>query len=223
VTAVAAPAPVEAQDAPPISAWRLVMTLALAGALSGLLLVSVHQLTQPAIMAHRAKVLRAAVLEVLAGPDTYETLYVVDGALTAAVPEGVDVRGLETVYLGIGADGAPDGFAVPAAKPGFQDIVSIIFGYDPKTGTLRGMKVLSNKETPGLGDRIEKDEEFTVQFNGPSVPLVGVKPGRGTDSGDEIDMITGATISSRTVIVAINEALERVRPLLDAYEPETGR
>ena len=42
-------------------------------------------------------------------------------------------------------------------------------------------------------------------------------------SDDEIDMITGATISSRTVVAAINEALERVQPLVDAYRPEVPR
>jgi electron transport complex protein RnfG len=221
VSAGAIAEPVEV--APEVSPFRIVATLAIAGALAGLLLVTVHQWTQPAIQAHKAKVLKAAVLEVLAGPEAYETLYVVDGALATDAPAGVDVRTLETVYLGVGADGGPDGFAVPAAKPGFQDIVSVIFGYDPSTGTLRGMKVLANKETPGLGDRIEKDVEFTGQFDGCAVPLIGVKPGRGSGSDAEIDTITGATISSRTVIVAINEALERFRPLLDAYQPEGDR
>ena len=115
-----------------------------------------------------------------------------------------------------------DGFAIPAAKSGYQDVVSIMFGYDAATGTLRGMKVLANKETPGLGDAIAKDEEFVGQFDGVAVPLVGVKAGTGTGSGDEIDMITGATISSRTVVNAINEALERTRPLIDAYRPTDG-
>ncbi len=210
-------APENVQARPEVSSWRLVATLALAGALSGLMLVSVHQWTQPAIQAHKAEVLRTAVLEVLGGPETYETLYVIDGALTATVPDGTDVRTLEAVYAGVGPDGALDGFAVPAARPGFQDVVSLIFGYDAATGTLRGMKVLGNKETPGLGDRIEKDTAFTAQFDGTAVPLIGVKPGRGSGADGEIDTITGATISSRTVIVAINEALDRVRPLLDAY------
>jgi electron transport complex protein RnfG len=222
-TAVADRTREPAQNAPEVSPLRLVATLAIAGALAGLLLVTVYQWTQPAIQAHKAQVLRAAVLEVLAGPQTYQTLYVVDNALTADPPGGADLQSLEAVYLGLGADGRPDGFAVPAGKPGFQDIVSVIFGYDPSTGALRGMKVLANKETPGLGDRIEKDSAFTGQFVGATVPLVGVKPGRGTGNDDEIDTITGATISSRTVIVAINEALERVRPLLDAYHPEDVR
>ena len=210
--------PPDMQEVPQVSPFKLLGTLGFAGALAGLLLVSVFQLTQPRIEAYKAKMLKAAVLEVLAGPQSYETLYVVDGALTKELPAGADARQLEKVYLGVGADGTPDGFAIPAAKPGFQDVVSLIFGYDPSTGKLRGMKVLTNKETPGLGDSIEKNQSFVDQFDGRVVPLVGVKDPSGADN--EIDMITGATISSRTVVNAINEALERVRPLVDAYRRE---
>jgi hypothetical protein len=46
-------------------------------------------------------------------------------------------------------------------------------------------------------------------------PLTGVKPGRGEGVAGEVDVITGATISSRTVVRAINEALERVGPALE--------
>ena len=196
-------------------------TLGVAGALAGLLLVTVFQLTQPAIQEHKARVLSEAVLEVLAGPERYETLYVVDGALVAEPPAGRDARTLPRVYAGRSAQGALDGFAVTAAKPGFQDVVSLIFGFDAATGTLRGMKVLENKETPGLGDKIEKDAAFTGQFAGRRPPLVGVKGG--ADGDAQVDMITGATISSRTVVAAINEALERVRPALEAYAREPAR
>jgi len=216
--------PADVPAVPQVSPWRLLGTLGISGALAGLLLVSVHQLTEPVIEAHKAEVLKGAVLEVLAGPESYETLYVVDGALTPTPPAGVDVRKLDAVYMGVGADGTPDGFAVPAAKPGFQDKVSLIFGFDPASGTLRGMRVLENKETPGLGDRIEKDPAFAQGFTGRTAPIVGIKGGKGTGGPAEVDMITGATISSRTVIAAINEALARVRPLIEAYRPpEAGR
>ncbi len=218
MSAEVTPSP-EFDEAPPVSPFKLLGTLGIAGALAGLLLVTVFQITQPSIQAYKAKVLRQAVLEVLGGPQEYETLYVVDGALTNELPAGADARALEKVYLGIDEDGSPDGFAIPAAKPGFQDVVSLIFGYDPATGQLRGMKVLANKETPGLGDSIEKKAWFTGQFAGRSVPLVAVKKGTGSGDATEVDMITGATISSRTVIKAINEALERVRGMVDAYRP----
>lgn len=208
-------------EEPHVPAWRLFSTLGAGGALAGLLLVFVFQLTQPAILAHKERMLQLAVNEVLLSPDRYETLYLVDGALIAEPPEGVDTRTLDRVYRGLAADGTSVGFAIPAARPGFQDVIKLIFGYDPATGRMLGMKVLENKETPGLGDKIEKDAAFTGQFEGREPPLVGVK--RGASDANEIDTITGATISSKTVIRAINDAVERWRPALEAYGREQGR
>lgn len=197
---------------------RMVGTLALAGAAAGLLLVLVHQWSQPRILAHQAATLRAAVEEVLGEPDRYETLFVHQGALTATVPPGVDTTTLERVYRGYDAGGRPVGYAITGAEPGFQDFIRLIFGYDPESGRVLGMKVLESKETPGLGDKIEKDTAFVGAFAGVAAPLEGVKAGAGHDGETEVDMITGATISSRTVIGIINHRLERVGPLLVDYE-----
>jgi len=209
-------------EEPHVPAWRLFTTLGAGGALAGLLLVFVFQLTQPTIQAHKAHMLDLAVSEVLHAPDRYDTLYLHAGALTAEPPAGVDARTLDRVYRGYAADGTPAGFAIRAARPGFQDVVSLIFGYDPSTGRLLGMKVLENKETPGLGDKIEKDAAFTGQFAGREPPLVGVKGG-GAQGSNEIDTITGATISSKTVVRAINDAVERWRPAIEAYARENAR
>ena len=201
-----------------VPAWRLLATLGGAGALAGFLIVFVYAGTLPAITAHKAAVLQQAIQEVLNAPDRYDTLYVHDGALARQPPAGTDPNKVEQIYLGYDENGRPVGFAIAAGEPGFQDIVRIIFGYDPTTRTLLGMKVLESKETPGLGDKIEKDSTFVVQFNGAAPPLVGVKIGRNSGSDSEIDMITGATISSRTVIKIINNALQRLRPMIDAYD-----
>ncbi len=107
--------------------------------------------------------------------------------------------------------------AVKAAAAGFQDVIALIYGFDPGSGKLLGMKVLESKETPGLGDKIYKDEAFVQQFfDGPATPLVGVKPGAGSGAPEEIDMITGATISSRAVIRIINNALAEWEPHVQA-------
>jgi electron transport complex protein RnfG len=79
------------------------------------------------------------------------------------------------------------------------------------------MKVLESKETPGLGDKIEKDMDFVTAFDGVAAPIEGVKAGDGSGDPHEVDLITGATISSRTLIRIINNALERLEPMLDAY------
>jgi electron transport complex protein RnfG len=210
-----APPPPPAPPEPP--AWRLILTLGVAGTLAGLLLVFVFQATAPAIAAHKAKMLRFAVDEVLQGPERYETLYLLDGQLTADLPEGVSPKGLERVFLGYGPDGKPVGFAIEAAGPGFQDTLKLIFGYDPATKKILGMKVLESKETPGLGDKIEKDREWVDLFKRAVAPLIPRKPGS-TEGGDSgVDTITGSTISTKAVVKIINAALEDLGPAVEAY------
>jgi electron transport complex protein RnfG len=196
--------------------WRLLATLAFAGALAGGLIVSVYGATLPRIEAHRASLVEGAVREVLKLPARWDTLYLDRDALTRQLPTGADPKTAERVFLGFDAEGRTVGAAITAGRPGFADVVTLIFGFDPASGALLGMKVLASKETPGLGDKIEKDTAFGAQFAGAIAPLKGVKARTGGNPS-EVVTITGATISSRTVIRIINEATARWRPLLKAY------
>jgi electron transport complex protein RnfG len=204
-------------EGPEISSFRLMTTLAVAGALAGLVIVLVFGWAEPRIQAHRAAALRAAVNEVLSSPATYQALYVTPDGLSAAPPAGADTATAEKVFLGFDAAGDPVGYAVTGAEPGYQDLIHLIFGYDPSEELLLGMKVLESKETPGLGDKIFKDADFVDGFNGTATPLIGVKPGEGTGDPREVDMITGATISSRTVIGTINHRLEALAGAIAAH------
>ncbi len=205
------------------SSFRIVATLSVAGILAGVLLIFVYQATLPAILAHKAEMLRLSVSEVLQEPASYDTLYLVDDKLTMDLPEGAAEKDFEKVFLGRDANGAPVGFAVVHNRAGFQDQVKVIFGYDPRTNKMMGMKVLESKETPGLGDAIEKNQDFVDQFTRTEAPLVGVKAGSGSGDVHEIDMITGATISSKVVVTIINEAYKRWQPMLEAYLAEAGQ
>ena len=202
---------------PDVAAWRLFATLGVTGAVAGLLIVASWGLTQPRIQLNKAERLRLAVSEVLGAPARFDTLYVVDGALRVQPPPGRASGDLEPVYAGYAADGRLIGFAIAAGEPGFADVVRIIFGYDPSRRQVLGMMVLESKETPGLGDKIEKDTSFTGQFRAAATPLRGVKADRATGDPHEIDLITGATISSRTVVRIVNHALARLEPVLAAH------
>lgn len=206
----------EPSPAPPTgSSVRLIGTLAVAGALAGLAIVLAFQWASPRIEAWRARVLAAAVTEVLAGADRYETVFLEGGTLTAA-PSG-DTTTLDRVYVGYGRDGSPVGIAMVGADAGFQDVIRVMFGYHPGTGEVMGMRVLESKETPGLGDKIEKDSSFVAGFLAVAAPLLAVKAGRESGADGEVTMITGATISSRAVIDIINARLAEVRPAADEY------
>jgi len=205
----------------PVSAFRLIATLAVAGTLAGLLIVMVNQHTKPLIDKYKAEQLQKAVYEVLPGTERYDTYYLVDSALSLSLPEGAKEAEYKRIYVGYDADKQLNGVAMSRGESGFQDVIMIIFGVDPNTGKLKGMKVLDSKETPGLGDKIYKDMAYVSQFfAGPETPLIPVKPGTGKGLPGEIDTITGATISSKKLIEIINHALEEWKPIMDQGIPQ---
>ena len=72
-----------------------------------------------------------------------------------------------------------------------------------KTGTVKGVSILSISETAGLGMNAQKPS-FLNQFNGKSGQLTVVKT---TPSANEIQALTGATITSKAMTSAVNTAL----------------
>ena len=203
--------------APEVSSWKLLATLAIGGAAAGLLVVGVYKATLPTIERNEAAKVAGAVREVLKAPARWDTLYLQKGVLTKSPASGDDRKGLPIAYLGFDAAGKRLGAAVTAQEPGFQQEVLLMIGFEPTSGTLIGFKVLDEKETPGLGDKIERDTSFVSQFASRIAPLKGVKTRNATDPS-QVQTITGATISSRAVIRIINHAVERWQPLLAAYE-----
>lgn len=103
------------------------------------------------------------------------------------------------------------GWLVAARMRGYGGYVPIMAALEPG-GTLRGLRVLANEETPGLGKKIE-EPVFLNQFNGKSAQVIFTtkldEPGR-----ESIDSVSGATISSRAVAEALN-AINRLYPILE--------
>ena len=197
-----------------VASWRLITTLTVAGAIAGLLIVAAFEWANPRITGYQAQVLNEAVKEVLGDPPSIKPLYLYQNEFTATPPAAADTAVLERVFAGYDAGDRLIGYAIVGAEPGFADVIKLIFGYDPVKKRLLGMKVLDNKETPGLGDKIVKDTLFVNEFEQVATPLKGVKPGAGKGAENEVDMITGVTISSRAVIGIINRKLEKLEPLL---------
>ena len=198
------------------SSTRLTATLAIVGALAGLLIVLGYTSTLARIEANRAATIDAAIEDVLAGTTRYDTLYLHDGALTQTPPaEPSGHHGPEKVYAAYNVDGRLLGFAIVAREPGFQEPIEILFGYDPQSKKTLGLSILMSRETPGLGDKIQASS-WREQFREKLAPLIGTKKGAGSGPSD-VDMITGATISSRAVIGAVNKSAERWAPILAAY------
>jgi len=216
----AAPAPAVAPGSS-TPAWRLVATLALGGAAAGALVAYVYQATLPSIQQFADARIAGAVNEVLAAPARLDTLYLVGDKLSRTPPPGVELREVTKAFVGYDDQGARTGVAVEAGEPGFADDVRLMIGFNPATSALTGYAVLGQKETPGLGDKIEKDSAFGAQFPGKTAPLRGSKAAAADPS--TVQTITGATISSRAVIKIINNAVARWQPRLAAFDAEAPK
>ena len=185
------------------SSLRLVLTLAIAGLVSGVAIIGIYETTLPTITANKARELREAVFKVLPGVTRMQALVYRDGRIMA-VPE--PAKDEPVVYGGYDEQGDFVGYAMPGAGPGFQDTIALLYGYLPREKQVVGMEILESRETPGLGDKIYKDAHFVAEFSALAVEpeIVAVKKGTGT-APNQVDAITGATISSKAVVRIINE------------------
>ena len=120
----------------------------------------------------------------------------------------VTVDGESTIFYIGKKDGKITGVACETSGEGYAGMISIMVGINPEAA-ITGIEILSNQETPGLGTRI-KGDTFRKQFTGKSFTnskLVKGELAVSKDGGD-ITAITGATISSRGVTMAVNNALD---------------
>jgi electron transport complex protein RnfG len=192
-----------ASDTSSPGSLRLVLTLAIAGLVSGVAIIGIYESTLPTITANKARELREAVFKVLPGVSQMQALVYRDGELVVVEKPEKDEP---VVYGGYDEQSAFVGYAMPGAGPGFQDTIGLLYGYRPDEKIVVGMEILESRETPGLGDKIYKDAVFVSGFSALSVEpeIYAVKKGTKSQP-NEIDAITGATISSKAVVRIINE------------------
>jgi len=118
-----------------------------------------------------------------------------------------------TVYEAKDSTGRTIGWVTKAAGQGYADRIELLLGLDARSPTISGLFILDQKETPGLGNKIV-DPRWRDQFIGKPVdsPLAAVKGN--SSARHEIDAITGATISSRSVVDIVNATIRDLRAQL---------
>lgn len=76
------------------------------------------------------------------------------------------------------------------------------------SGEVTGVRVVSHRETPGLGDRIEASKsDWLNRFAGRSSTRPDYEQWRVSRDGGNFDQVTGATVTSRAVVSAVRDAL----------------
>jgi electron transport complex protein RnfG len=88
---------------------------------------------------------------------------------------------------------------------GYKDLITLAIGYST-AGVITGVETLAINETAGLG-QLADEPEFKDQFKDKNVEQFSVVK-TGASSDDQIDAISGATITSRAVVNAVNAGID---------------
>lgn len=165
---------------------RMIIVLVIISMASGAVLALSYEATNPKIQEQARQKLEQSVLVVIPGATLMEEVQKDD----------------MTFYIGLDDEGNKKGIAFKTTGSGFNGPIEIMVGYDPKEGTLLGIEILSMTETPGLGAKIQ-EEAFKGQFKGKSVEDEFI-------AKQDVEAISGATISSTAVADAIKTSLAKV-------------
>lgn len=94
------------------------------------------------------------------------------------------------------------------APDGYTESIKLLVGIKPG-GVIKGIRVVSHRETPGLGDRIElKKSNWVLQFDGRSLTVPVEERWKVKKDDGDFDQLSGATITPRAVVAAVHRSLE---------------
>jgi electron transport complex protein RnfG len=127
--------------------------------------------------------------------------------ITPAGKWSVHSRNFE--YYAATASGKPVAYISSTAGKGYSSFIQMLVSLDTDL-KISEVKVLSMNETPGLGDQV-LEKSFLDQFKGKPLSQIILIKG---ETKENIQAITGATISSRGVTNGIKDA---VQTLVDKY------
>ena len=173
---------------------KLGLTLFLITAIAGLILGGAHEITKASIEKQTIMENSNAMKETLPEADSFKKL---DIAIKGGIVEEVNQGFTGTTSVG---------YTVKVSPKGYNGVVELVVGISVK-GKVEGIKIIAQSETPGLGANSVKPE-FSGQFKGkaitPELVVVKTPPSK----PNEIDAITGATITSKAVTLGVNEAIK---------------
>ena len=191
-------------------------SLALAGfaAICAFVLAFTQANTAEPIAQAKAKARAQALAEVM--PPNYYLDPILDESFVVSSATGTRFIASGTKILRALSNGIVVGIIVPIrTSEGYSGDIDLLVGVD-NTLAITGVRVLAHKETPGLGDKIQRNKSPWIDgFLGKSLSDTQASAWAVRKDGGSFDQFTGATITPRAVIQAVYGTLLYAR---DNYE-----
>jgi electron transport complex protein RnfG len=190
-----------------LGAFALIVALAL-----GLVNAATRdRITEQQQMAER-EALQAVFPELLHDNDLLDNAFSIDPA--DSVFTGVEKLGLQntrSAYRGLN-DGQVTGVILPLTVPdGYSGAINLLVGIS-REAQITGVRVVSHRETPGLGDKIDlRISPWILDFDGKSLENPAESRWQVRKDGGDFDQFVGATITPRAVVGGVSRALEFFR------------
>ncbi len=203
--------------------FRLSFILAIVTTIAAFVLAEIYQITRPQIEIQKQAKTKDALKYVL--PDA-QVIVPVTQKVPVKDKAGNVLYEKEVVRYYIGYRNSDTtgvvGYAFKAFGSGYSSIIETMVSVDT-SGTIKKIRIISQKETPGLGARCVEDQPVnpkkkqwtTQQFVGKTVDQLKVDK-----DGGPIVSITGATITSRAITNSIREKLSELLPQLKLASTE---
>ncbi len=127
--------------------------------------------------------------------------------ITVTLPEANERDKVITVYRARN-NSADAGLVMTAVAPdGYSGRIIMLVGIRADD-TLSGVRIITHRETPGLGDAIdEQRSDWVLGFDGKSLGNPPIKQWRVKKDGGVFDQLTGATITPRAIVKAVRRTL----------------
>ncbi|MDO4491340.1 MAG: RnfABCDGE type electron transport complex subunit G [Lachnospiraceae bacterium] len=179
--------------------------------LAGLALSGIFAMTKDTIAEQKAAAAAESYKAVLPEADTFKANEAMDGAIEALAGEnyGTDFGKItiNEAFEALDASGNTAGYVVSVTSgDGFDGNITLAVGI-LADGTISGIDFTELHETAGMGMRCGEDE-WKGQFTGRNVPSFTLNKAGGSTSDEEIDSISGASVTSGAVVNAVNAALD---------------
>ncbi len=175
--------------------------------IAGFALGAVHEITLEPIEAAEEAALQEAYQDVFPDAAEFTELpgFSVESADSVMLESGYQDEVIEDCVQAIGSDGSLLGYVINATDPSsYGGNLTLSLGVQVD-GTVNGYSITDISDTPGLGMKA-KEDDFSSQFADKQVAFFTVTK-TGSTSEDEIDAISGATITSNAVTRAVNAGL----------------